>query len=137
MDLAFIFLSYLLVFLKYLKRSNQFSGKPVFYPVALKVNTESFILSTKFFFWHADNTYLWKSDVFLREWIYVGKEFENISECTLFQSSPANTQLILTTTFPLWALTVAPNHWFDLNSMGSLVPFTLIFLLSGKKDMDC
>lgn len=39
----------------------------------------------------------------------------------------------LTTTFSLWALTVAPNHWFVLNSIGSLVPLTLIFLLSDKK----
>lgn len=39
----------------------------------------------------------------------------------------------LTTTLPLWVLTVAPNHWWDLNSRGSRVPFTLIILLSWQK----
>lgn len=43
----------------------------------------------------------------------------------------------LTTTFPLCVLTDAPNHWCDLNSTGSLVPFTFIILLSvGDTDRD-
>lgn len=42
----------------------------------------------------------------------------------------------LTTTSPLCARTDAPNHWCDLNSRGSLVPFTLIILLSGEKNKD-
>lgn len=42
-------------------------------------------------------------------------------------------RLTLTTTFPLCDLTDAPNHWCDLNSRGSLVPFTFIILLSGQR----
>ena len=42
----------------------------------------------------------------------------------------------LTTTFPLCVLTDAPNHWWDLNSRGSLVPFTFIILLSGGRQRE-
>lgn len=46
---SFYFFYFPYQFLKYLKRSTQFSGKPALFPIALKTKIDSLILSTNIF----------------------------------------------------------------------------------------